>query len=102
VQRLLNALSALPAYPSGIIHCPADFGVVYHITFQGQAFLGGQATIQAGECQGMSFNRTGRWAQWAATSPQFWSLFADTLGVPESALFPAPQPTGPSAPTAVP
>lgn len=103
VQRLLNALAALPAYPSGIMHCPADFGVVYHLAFQGQAFLYGQASIQAGGCQGMSFNGTSRWTHWVAISPRFWSLFADTLGVPESAVYlVVPQPTGPSAPTAVP
>ena len=98
MQRLYSALHALPAYPSGIITCPADFGVFYHLTFYG-VFRFAQANIQAGGCQGVSFDGTSHWTHTTANSPQFWTLFAETLGVPEIELFPTPQPSGPSAPT---
>lgn len=100
VQRLYNALLALPAFPSGIIHCPADFGVVYHLTFFNQSVIVVQATVKPDGCRGVTLsNGQPRWVR----DDQFWAVFADTLGVPESVVYPVvPQPTGPSAPTAAP
>ncbi len=101
--RLYSALLALPAYPSGTVKCPADFGVVYQLLFQGMASIQQHMSVQAGGCRGVSFNGTSHWTHSAATSPQFWPLFAETLGVPESVVYPVvAQPTGPSAPTPVP
>lgn len=103
VQRLYNALLALPAFPPGTFSCPADFGVAYHLTFFNQSVIALQATVKPDGCEGVSFNGTTQWTKWVATSPQFWTLFADTLGVPESVVYPVvPQPAGPSAPTTVP
>lgn len=99
VTRLFNALQALPAYPSGTVSCPADFGVVYQLQFQGEESYGYIVSVQAGGCQGVSFDGTSLWTRTTANRPQFWTLFAETLGVPEIELFPTPQPSGPSAPT---
>ena len=99
VQRLYNALLALPTPPPGIF-CPIDFGVAYHLTFFNRGVTILQATVKPDGCRSVSLsNGKSRWAY----SDTFWTLFADTLGVPESVVYPVvPQPTGPSAPTAVP
>jgi hypothetical protein len=31
--KVYTALQALPAFPKGVMSCPADFGVAYHLTF---------------------------------------------------------------------
>jgi hypothetical protein len=96
VQRLYNALLALPTPPPGLVNCPLDIGVAYHVTFFNRAAANLQATVNESGCRfAMLSNGKRLWAY----SDTFWMVFADTLGVPESALFPAPQPTGPSAPT---
>lgn len=102
VQRLYNALMALPAFPSGTFSCPVDFGVVYHLTFFHQSAIALRADVKPDGCQGVSFNGANRGTKWVATSPQFWVLFADTLDVPESAVYPViPQPEGSFAAPAV-
>lgn len=100
VQHLYNALLALPTPPPGPLFCPVDFGVAYHVTFFNQSVIVLQATVKPDGCRSVSLsNGKSRWAY----SDTFWTLFADTLGVPESVVYPVvPQPTGPSAPTAVP
>lgn len=99
VQRLYDALLALPTPPTGTIHCPADFGVAYHLTFFRMGATVLQATVEGSGCRFVALsNGERRWAY----SDTFWAVFADTLDVPESELFPTPQPTGPSAPTAAP
>jgi hypothetical protein len=100
VQRLYHALLALPTPPpSGTIHCPADFGAAYHLTFFNQGATVLTATVEESGCRFVTLsNGERRWAN----SDTFWAVFADTLDVLESELFPTPQPTGPSAPTAVP
>ncbi len=101
VQRLYNALLALPTPPpSGTIYCPADFGVAYHLTFFRMGTTVLRATVEGSGCRYVALsNGERRWAY----SDTFWAVFADTLGVPESVVYPVvPQPTGPSAPTAAP
>jgi hypothetical protein len=100
VQRLYNALLALPTPPPGPLSCPVDFGVAYHVTFFNQSVIVLQATVKPDGCRSVSLsNGESRWAM----DDQFWAVFADTIGAPESVIYPVvPQPTGPSAPTAAP
>ena len=102
-RKLYNALLALPAFPSGPMACPADFGVEYHLTFFRDAAVVARVIVQPEGCQWVSLtNDDTHWTRWAATSPGFWRQFADTLGVPESTIFETPQPNGPPTPTAAP
>jgi len=86
VSALYAAVRALPSAPKGIVHCPADFGVQYHLTFLRDNTPLLQATADASGC---------RWLRLGSndvrqTNDTFWSLLARTLGVPASALFPSP------------
>jgi hypothetical protein len=88
VTRLYNAIQALPLM-SGIYNCPADDGLQYQLAFSFSSSSKQQMILDAAGCQQISINQsTAR-----LTNEAFWSLFAQTLGVPKSALFPPPYST---------
>jgi hypothetical protein len=96
VRQFYQTLLALPTPPSGPINCPADFGVAYQLTFNSGTTVSSRATVDASGCGFVKIDGTTRgWVR----SDTFWQQLADTLGVPESAVYPVtPQPGGPSAP----
>jgi hypothetical protein len=99
ITHLYMTIQALPAYPTGEF-CPVDFGVYYQLTFHSTTSPVPQVDIDATGCQGVSFGSTHSAPQKSVLwSPQFWQLFAQTLGVSASSLSVLPQDTGPSAPT---
>jgi hypothetical protein len=97
--RLYEAIEALPAYPTGNMLCSVDWGVSYHLAFHSTTSSVPQVNIDAGGCRGVSFGGARSKPQKQASSPQFWQLFTETLGVSASTLSVSPQSTGPSAPT---
>jgi hypothetical protein len=78
VHAVARALLDLPLPPTGPIHCPADLGIVYRLTF----FAGGRAlplvTVQATGCQVVEGLGAPRWA---ATSPDFWHTLGEAMGL---------------------
>ena len=101
VQRLYNTLQALPDMPRGTMSCPIDFGVLYQLTFYGPATQPVRVDVQPGGCEGVNFVGTSGPLKWLARTPQFWAQFADTLGVPASAIYPVVPPSiAPPVPTA--
>ena len=100
-QNLYNALLALPAMPAGIMSCPIDWGNVYHVRFYDESSqLAATALVKPDGCEAVTLPDGSH--RWAATDRSFWSTFAAAMNVPTSALFPGPNPDGPSAPTALP
>jgi hypothetical protein len=87
VQQLYQAAYAQPFYPMGTYHCPADFGVIYHLQFLHQGTTVLQATLDASGCRSLSLGSTPT----RQTTDAFWSLFANVAGIPASDLHPMPQ-----------
>jgi hypothetical protein len=87
VQQLYQAAYAQPFYPMGVYHCPADFGVVYHLQFLHQDTTVLQATLDASGCRSLSLGSTPT----RQTTDAFWSLFATVAGIPPADLHPMPQ-----------
>jgi hypothetical protein len=101
IQRLYQAIQDLPAIPAPPLACPPDVDQnnEYLLTFN----TGETITIQSSGCQWVRIDGGHGWMKWVLTTPQFWPQFADTLGVPESAVYPVPrQPDWPPVLTATP
>ena len=86
-QQLYQAAYAQPFSPMGVYHCPADFGVVYHLQFLHQGATVLQATLDASGCQALSLGSSPT----RQTTDGFWSLFANVASIPASDLHPMPQ-----------
>lgn len=72
MQAVAKALLALPTMPSGVLACPADLGVVYHLVF----FVGdgrlAPVSIDAPGCEtvrGLGVSRWGRALAGLVVSP---------------------------------
>jgi hypothetical protein len=89
IQRLYQAIQDLPAIPAPPLSCPPDIDQnnEYMLTFN----TGELVAIQSSGCQWVRFNYDHGYTKWVLTTPQFWPQFADTLGVPESAIYPVPR-----------
>lgn len=89
MRALYEATLALPPMPAGTYNCPADFGVTYELTFGLGADGDVSASLEPSGCglahligPGLSATR------WTATSPGYWPLVAQSIGVDESAIYP--------------
>lgn len=90
VNRLKADIARLPAFPSGAIACPVDFGTSYKLVFKVDSVPTETAVISAEGCRGVTLG-DGR-VLWALSSP---SLFADlgaALGLTPDQLQPLPCP----------
>lgn len=76
VQAVARALLALPIMPSGVFHCPADLGIVYHLVFYAGSQRLPVVSLDATGCetvQGLGVTR------WVARSPGFWRILGEAL-----------------------
>jgi hypothetical protein len=92
VQVAARALCALPKMPTGVI-CPADFGIVYHLSFFAGRRSFPDVTVRPAGCQqvgGLGVTR------WVARSPQFWRAIGLAIGLahPSSQTFRGSGPLG--------
>ena len=92
VQRVARALLALPMMPKGVF-CPADFGIVYHLTFFAAGHALPSISIRATGCEqvgGLGATR------WVARSAGFWRTLGLAMGLakPGYASFRGSGPTG--------
>jgi hypothetical protein len=78
-RAVATAACALPDFPPGVYHCPAEFAVSYHLVFavEGEKGLGGEAIdVYPTGCEvvkGLNKTRT--------PTPSFYRLLARTMGL---------------------
>lgn len=86
VQDVARALCGLPKMPRGVLFCPADLGITYHLTFSTKDRSFPAVGVEATGCQGVSGLGPTRWA---ARSPGFWKILGQALGLskPDSQVF---------------
>jgi hypothetical protein len=92
VQSVARALCALPKMPSGTFHCPADFGITYHLAFSAGERQFPAVSIDATGCETVRGLGTTRWV---TTSPGFWHTLGMAIGLakPDYATFMGSWPT---------
>jgi hypothetical protein len=85
VRKVATALCALPVMPRGL-HCPADWGITYHLAFFSRGPAVPVVDVDATGCQGVKGLGAVRWA---ARSPEFWKVLGAAMGLahPDAALF---------------
>jgi hypothetical protein len=77
-RRVAQAACALPPMPSGTISCPADMGIVYHLTFVTDGRELPPVQADAGGCG--TVHGLGQ-IRWTTTSPGFWPALAAAMGI---------------------
>jgi hypothetical protein len=87
VRAVARALCALPVMPTGIHHCPADFGIVYHLAFSAPGHLVSPVSAEIGNCEVV--RGVGSSTRWVARSPGFWTTLGMAMGLtsPSSKTF---------------
>jgi hypothetical protein len=91
VQRFYNAIWALPHAQPGQYACPIEYGVRYQLTFQRGADIVLRAVASPGGCGGVDLERAGPFFRddgRMIAAESFWAQLAETLGVPESQVYP--------------
>ena len=89
VQRLYHAMHALPRVPTGaVFNCPADFGITYSLAFFNGGTQVSNVTADADGCQFLTLGPN----DIRMTNDAFWSLLAQTAGIPLSSIHPVPAP----------
>jgi len=78
VQQLYAATLDLPSPQPGVYNCPADIGLVYHLSFQGDRFTIKHMDLDATGCGWLYLNQT----EARITTDAFRSLVAQTIGIP--------------------
>jgi hypothetical protein len=76
-RSVAEAACALPPMPSGAVACPADFGLIYRLTFSADSAELSPVTVEASGCsvvRGLGQART------AARSPGFWRVLRKAEG----------------------
>jgi len=75
VRAAAKAVCALPPMPDKALHCPADLGITYRLSFTSELPPSQEVetlemvVVSATGCEGLTgLGRT----RWAATSPHFW------------------------------
>ena len=93
VRAAARALCSLPRMPSGVLFCPADFGIVYHLAFTAGERALAPVGVNATGCQWV--HGLGR-VRWVARSPRFWATLGGAMGLtsPDSATFRGRGPNG--------
>jgi len=78
LRRVARALCALPKMPRTGLHCPADWGISYQLTFASRSHTFPVVHAEATGCQKV----TGLGgARWTARSPQFWKTLGEAMGL---------------------
>ena len=77
VQQLLAIACHLPSIPVGVLNCPADFGIVYALTFSEASIPKLQIKADATGCE----LTTGIPTVTRVATPLFWTALAADLGL---------------------
>lgn len=86
IAKLDHAIQTLPHFQSGEYSCPIDFGLEYHLTFFHSDSSEQQVILHARGCPYADLSSSDR----RAIPQDFWSLFAQIVGIPQAELFPMP------------
>ncbi len=86
VRDAATALCALPVMPKKGLHCPADWGITYHLAFSAKGHAFPAVDVDATGCQGVKGLGAVRWV---ARSPEFWRVLGAAMGLahPDAGLF---------------
>ena len=86
VRDAAAALCALPVMPKKGLHCPADWGITYHLAFFAKGHAFPTVNVDATGCRGVKDLGAVRWV---ARSPEFWQVLGAAMGLaqPDAALF---------------
>jgi hypothetical protein len=86
VRDAATALCALPVMPRKGLHCPADWGITYHLAFFAKGHAFPAVDVDATGCQGVKGLGAVRWV---ARSPEFWKVLGAAMGLahPNAGLF---------------
>ena len=79
IQRLFNAAYTLPDAPNGIRSCPADLGIVYHLSFLHGTTLLQEMTLSPTGCTGLPIGRNT--SDIRSAPYDFQQLVAKTIGL---------------------
>lgn len=78
VRQAASAVCGLPKMPHGVFHCPADFGIDYHLTFAANGRIFPTVTLDATGCE--QVNGLGP-TRWIARTPGFWHTLGTAMGM---------------------
>lgn len=78
VQKAAKAVCALPVMPSTPMHCPADLGITYRLTFYTAAQPFPRVVVSATGCEAVTGLLLTRWA---ARTPGLWPKFGKSMGL---------------------
>jgi hypothetical protein len=79
VARNVCRLGQLPH--TAVLHCPADFGIIYQLTFAAGSHRFTPVTVGATGCEGVSGLGA---ARSAVTSATFWRTLGTAIGIPQA------------------
>lgn len=86
VQHLYHEMFTLKPVQGSVYSCPADFGIVYTLIFLKGNTQILEVTANASGCEWLHLGANGnRW-----TTDAFWSLLAQTVGIPATDIHPVP------------
>jgi hypothetical protein len=77
VQATAKSLCMLRPFPAGTIACPADWGIVYHLTFQDRVDAYRVALTATGCSRASGAVGTPRWV-----TPRLWRTLGTAMGLP--------------------
>jgi hypothetical protein len=77
-QSVAVALCALPAGPSGMINCPADFGFDYRLSFTAPGYDVAYVSLDPTGCQWIKGIDPTRWVE---QSPRFYRILGAAMGL---------------------
>ena len=77
-RAVAAAVCGLPPMPGAVMHCPADLGVSYRLSFAAGSTAFPVVTASAGGCSGVAGAGPVRSA---GRSPGFWAVLARALGI---------------------
>ena len=83
VRRVARFACRLPRLPKGPLFCPADFGIVYRLSFSAGPVTFPPLLADSSGCEqltGLGPTATSR-ARWIATHPGFWRVLGDAIGL---------------------
>lgn len=85
-QTIYSMTLALPDQPSGVYNCPADFGIVYNLSFFTGTATAAVATLDPNGCQQVRFSGSDEVRR--VPDETYWIALAQQLGIAESTIYP--------------